>query len=534
MVLDSFAEGASGSANFTVSVLNDLGVLGVGLTTINDFQSSGDVRWYRFSLAGSQGANDFLDIDTEGTTWTGTNDTHIGLYTASGDVFLNGATPAVDDDDGTNNLSQLTFGNSSVPRSAPGNGLAYNGRDGVLTSGVYYLAVTGFNATFNSGFNVTTNSTQTGSTVVRLSRGTVPAGGLPPTFTDLGVLGLTPVTSTQPLSVGGVAWFKFVLDTPVDGATPTPREFLDIDSEGSQIFDTMIALYRDDGSGTLVTVDDNDGSGNLSQLSYGRGTRNPVFDSLPYNGRDGLTLTAGTYYLAVTEFAATFGNNFIVFFNTGTSSGDVSVNLRRGVQSLIVCGPINNPANNHDYYLLEAGLTGADAEAYAVNTLGGHLVSLSDFDENEWVRTNVLLCNGAADRRAFIGLNDLATEGAFAWFNGDPVDFANWSGGEPNNGNGTGEEDYTEMLGNGLWNDIPATATATRFALVEVGVSPVGDMDCNGVINLLDVQAFVLALINPSAYGIQYPGCQILNGDANADLQVNGRDIGPFTQLVIP
>lgn len=61
-----------------------------------------------------------------------------------------------------------------------------------------------------------------------------------------------------------------------------------------------------------------------------------------------------------------------------------------------------------------------------------------------------------------------------------------------------------------------------------------GDMDCNGVIDLLDVQAFVLARINPSAYGIQYPGCQILNGDANADLQVNGRDIGPFTQLVIP
>lgn len=533
-VLDSLAEGASGFANFNVSVLNDLGVLGTGLTTFNSFQNPGDVHWYRFTLASNQGVNDFLDIDTEETLWTGTNDTHVALYDSSGNLFLNGATPAIDDDDGTNNLSQLTFGNSTVPRSPPGNGLAYNGRDGILNTGVYYLAVTGFSATFNNGFNVTTTSTQSGSTVVRLALGTVPAGGPPATFIDLGVLGQTPVTNTQTLSSGGVVWFKFILDTPVDGATPAPREYFDIDSEGSSIFDTMIALYRDDGSGTLVTSDDNDGSGNYSQLTYGRGTRDPVFDSQPYNGRDGLTLAAGTYYLAVTEFAATFGNNFVVFFNTGTSTGDVTVNLRRGVQSLIVCGPINNPANNHDYYLLEAGLTGTDAEAYAVNTLGGHLVTLNDNDENEWVRSNVLLCNGAADRRAFIGLNDSAVEGTHEWFNGEPVSYTNWSGGEPNNGNGTGEEDYSEMLGNGLWNDIPATATATRFALVEVGISPIGDMDCSGVVDAADVQAFVLALIDPSGYGIQYPGCSILNGDMNTDTLVNGRDIDPFTQLVIP
>jgi len=533
-VVDSLAEGASGFANFSVSVLNDLGVLGTGLTTLNAFQNPGDVHWYRFSLAADQGVDEFLDIDTEETFWTGTNDTHIALYTSSGSVFLNGATPAVDDDDGTDFLSQLTFGNSTVPRSAPGNGLAYNGRDGILTAGTYYLAVTGFTGTFNAGFSVTTTSTQSGSTVVRLSRGTVPAGGPPASFIDLGVLGQTPVTNTQTLSSGGVVWFKFVLDTPVDGATPTPREYFDIDSEGSSIFDTMIALYRDDGSGTLVTSDDNDGSGNYSQLTYGRGTRDPVFDSQPYNGRDGLTLAAGTYYLAVTEFAATFGNNFVVFFNTGTSTGDVTVNLRRGVQSLIVCGPINNPANNHDYYLLEAGLTGTDAEAYAVNTLGGHLVTVNDTDENEWVRSNVLLCNGAADRRAFIGLNDLAVEGVHEWFNGEPVSYTNWSGGEPNNGNGTGEEDYSEMLGNGLWNDIPVAATATRFALVEVGVSPIGDMDCSGVVDPADVQAFVLALIDPSGYAIQYPGCSILNGDMNTDTLVNGLDIDPFSQLVIP
>lgn len=52
-----------------------------------------------------------------------------------------------------------------------------------------------------------------------------------------------------------------------------------------------------------------------------------------------------------------------------------------------------NPANNHLYHLLRgdglgAGVTPVEAEAYAT-TLGGHLVTLNDFDEDFWVTTTL-------------------------------------------------------------------------------------------------------------------------------------------------
>ena len=75
---------------------------------------------------------------------------------------------------------------------------------------------------------------------------------------------------------------------------------------------------------------------------------------------------------AVTEAAATFGNNFIVFFNTGTNAGNVTLNLRTGQQSPLLAGPINNAANGSDYYLLDLGFSFNDAEAFAVG-MGGHL-----------------------------------------------------------------------------------------------------------------------------------------------------------------
>ena len=59
-----------------------------------------------------------------------------------------------------------------------------------------------------------------------------------------------------------------------------------------------------------------------------------------------------------------------MFFNTGTSTGDVTVNLRSGFQGPIIYGadpnPVINPANGHRYYLLESGMPWTDAEACAV------------------------------------------------------------------------------------------------------------------------------------------------------------------------
>jgi hypothetical protein len=114
--------------------------------------TGGAVRWYKLTINESALANTkFLDIDTEGS---GAIDTEIGLYNATGGLVSS------DDDDGSGTLSQLTFGLTSPTRPI-GTSVGGNGRDGELSMGVYYLAVAGFNATFNPGFSVTTTSTNT-------------------------------------------------------------------------------------------------------------------------------------------------------------------------------------------------------------------------------------------------------------------------------------------------------------------------------------------------------------------------------------
>jgi len=60
-----------------------------------------------------------------------------------------------------------------------------------------------------------------------------------------------------------------------------------------------------------------------------------------------------------------------------------------------------------------------------------------------------------------------------------------------------------------------------------------GDMNCDGCITTADVQAMVLALLNPAAYASTYPGCSILRGDMNGDSLVNGRDIQAFINLIL-
>ncbi len=59
-----------------------------------------------------------------------------------------------------------------------------------------------------------------------------------------------------------------------------------------------------------------------------------------------------------------------------------------------------------------------------------------------------------------------------------------------------------------------------------------GDLNCDGVVNFDDINAFVLALSNPSAYHAAYPSCDILNGDVNGDGAVTFDDINAFVALL--
>ncbi len=55
-----------------------------------------------------------------------------------------------------------------------------------------------------------------------------------------------------------------------------------------------------------------------------------------------------------------------------------------------------------------------------------------------------------------------------------------------------------------------------------------GDLNCDGALNNFDIDPFVLALTNPSAYTAAFPNCNINNADVNQDGAINNFDIDPF------
>jgi len=57
-----------------------------------------------------------------------------------------------------------------------------------------------------------------------------------------------------------------------------------------------------------------------------------------------------------------------------------------------------------------------------------------------------------------------------------------------------------------------------------------GDMNCDGMVDALDIAPFIEAMTDPARYAADYPGCNILNGDFDGDGAVTFLDLGPFVQ----
>ncbi|TWT44867.1 hypothetical protein RAS1_12850 [Phycisphaerae bacterium RAS1] len=109
----------------------------------------------------------------------------------------------------------------------------------------------------------------------------------------------------------------------------------------------------------------------------------------------------------------------------------------------------------------------------------------------------------------------------------------------------TTTKDYVEFLyaeggpgspGEYLWNLWNANDKCPPELMESAGILGVstlpGDMNCDGQTNILDINAFVLAISDPVLYAATYPGCDVNNGDINADDQVNVLDINPFVALL--
>jgi Lectin C-type domain len=138
-------------------------------------------------------------------------------------------------------------------------------------------------------------------------------------------------------------------------------------------------------------------------------------------------------------------------------AGVLSTLVSLPIHAAVLAGPITNSANGHIYYLLTQS-TWIAAEAEAVS-LGGHLVTINDSAENDWVASTFSVYNGII-RALWIGLSDRPEEGTFVWSSGDPVTFTAWEEAQPDDLGGTPPgEDFVFMWplgafrGAGLWND---------------------------------------------------------------------------------
>ena len=149
----------------------------------------------------------------------------------------------------------------------------------------------------------------------------------------------------------------------------------------------------------------------------------------------------------------------------------------------VLAGPITNPANGHLYSLLDSrSWLASEAEAI---TLGGHLVTVNNAAENDWlVDTFVpLLPTDGAAPTLWIGLNDAAHEGVFVWASGEAVTYTHWQAPQQPD-NARGNEDYAHIwtpgqLPNnpelvGQWNDAENTGSliGRPFGVVEVVPEP--------------------------------------------------------------
>ena len=124
------------------------------------------------------------------------------------------------------------------------------------------------------------------------------------------------------------------------------------------------------------------------------------------------------------------------------------------------------------YVIVEAP-TWEEAEANAV-ALGGHLVTINDAEENEWLHLAFEIAGDDHSQFLWTGLSDTASEGDWEWSSGEPVSYLNWGINEglsePNGGIGS---PYMHLGRYPLmWNDAPNNQGGIAGGIAEIPLAP--------------------------------------------------------------
>ncbi len=161
----------------------------------------------------------------------------------------------------------------------------------------------------------------------------------------------------------------------------------------------------------------------------------------------------------------------------------------------VIAGPIENPDTGNSYLLLSGinwstdGFARSEADAVA---LGGHLVTINDANEDDWVYKTFGPKLPSKPGILGIGLNDIRQEGKYVWASGETPSYKNWSNTRSKNYGPQPDGEPDDVVGiavgffeSGKWLDFntdetDAIASALVFPVVEitehVGEQTLGNM----------------------------------------------------------
>jgi hypothetical protein len=167
------------------------------------------------------------------------------------------------------------------------------------------------------------------------------------------------------------------------------------------------------------------------------------------------------------------------------------------VNAGVIAGPITNPDNGHDYYLVTPNTwTASEAEA---ENLGGTLAVVSNSAEQDWIFSTFGSYGSLPNRSLWIGLRREWTGGPFAWVTGAQVVYTNWAPTEPDNCGGN--ERYVHLWSSNNSNKNPGKWNDAGDELNLDGSQP------NGVVEVPQEKS--LAENEKSLIGIWYEGGRI-------------------------
>ncbi len=132
-------------------------------------------------------------------------------------------------------------------------------------------------------------------------------------------------------------------------------------------------------------------------------------------------------------------------------------------------------------YAIVQGGTWQQAEANA-QKLGGHLVTINDSAENDWLASQGWLGK-------WIGMQDLDNDGTFTWSSGDATSWTNWEVGQPSSNGSKSENGGWFWSGhNGKWDDAPNEYSLYGIAEIKLsGSTSLIDLNLDNQANTVEV-----------------------------------------------